>query len=153
MLLKFGSNRTTACKIRKTRKGRAELAPSFENTIEERVDLPHRTSTINTANTEVTPLHRRPTGMAATTALREALNKGISSGNLVDTKIILYSHRDSSGRICRPKALYASSHVLKTVSYFNDCEYTATLHTTRVTPRGTVFKYSLGPSQSLRPKT
>ncbi|KAF9650020.1 hypothetical protein BDM02DRAFT_3128017 [Thelephora ganbajun] len=58
--------------------------------------------------------------MAAATALREALNQGISSGNLVDTKIILYSHRDSSGRICRPKALYANSHILKTVPYFND---------------------------------
>ncbi|KAF9785408.1 hypothetical protein BJ322DRAFT_828220 [Thelephora terrestris] len=58
--------------------------------------------------------------MAATTALREALNEGISSGNFVDTKIILYSYRDSSGRVCRPKALYANSHVLKTVPYFND---------------------------------
>ncbi|KAF9642135.1 hypothetical protein BDM02DRAFT_3124819 [Thelephora ganbajun] len=58
--------------------------------------------------------------MAATTALRNALNQGISSGNLVDTKIILYSHRDSSGRVCCPKALYANSHVLRTVPYFND---------------------------------
>ncbi|KAF9645692.1 hypothetical protein BDM02DRAFT_471820 [Thelephora ganbajun] len=58
--------------------------------------------------------------MAATIALREALNQGISSGNLVDTKIILYSHRSSSGRIYRPKALYANSHVLKTVPYFSD---------------------------------
>jgi len=65
--------------------------------------------------------------MSATTALLEALNQGISSGNLVDTKIILYSHRDSSNRVCRPKALYANSHVLKTVPYFNDREYTATL--------------------------
>jgi hypothetical protein len=66
-------------------------------------------------------------------ALREALNQGISSGNLVDTKIILYSHRDSSGRVCRPKALYANSHVLKTVPYFNDRESTATLDTARRT--------------------
>jgi len=65
--------------------------------------------------------------MAATTALCETLNRGISSGNLVDTKIILYSHRDSSGRVCRPKALYASGHVLKTVPYFNDRESAATL--------------------------
>jgi hypothetical protein len=63
--------------------------------------------------------------MAATTALREALNEGISSGNLVDTKIILYSHRDSSGRICRPKALYANSHILKTVPYFDKRECAA----------------------------
>ncbi|KAF9785417.1 hypothetical protein BJ322DRAFT_829047 [Thelephora terrestris] len=58
--------------------------------------------------------------MAATTALREALNRGISSGGLVDTKIILYSHRDYSGRVRRPKALYTNSRVLKTVPYFND---------------------------------
>ncbi|KAF9785422.1 hypothetical protein BJ322DRAFT_829530 [Thelephora terrestris] len=58
--------------------------------------------------------------MAATTALREALNRGMCSGNLVDTKIILYSRRENSGRVSRPKALYASSHVLKTVPYFND---------------------------------
>lgn len=60
--------------------------------------------------------------MAATTVLREALNEGISSGNFIDTKIILYSHRDSSGRIYGPRALYANSHVLKTVCYFNDRE-------------------------------
>jgi hypothetical protein len=66
--------------------------------------------------------------MAATTALREALNEGISSGNFVDTKIILYSYRDSSGRVCRPKALYANSHVLKTVPYFNDRECTVTFN-------------------------
>ena len=65
--------------------------------------------------------------MAATTALREALNQGISSGSLVDTKVIVYSHIDSSGRVCRPKALYANSHVLKTVPYFNDRESAATL--------------------------
>ena len=60
--------------------------------------------------------------MAATTALRKALNKGISSGHFSDTKIVLYSRRDSSGRVYRLKALYANSHVLKTVPYFNDCE-------------------------------
>jgi len=69
--------------------------------------------------------------MATTIALREALNQGISSGNLVDTKIILYSHRDSSGRVCRPKALYTNSHILKTIPYFNDRESTATLSTTQ----------------------
>ena len=72
------------------------------------------------------------TDMAATTALCEALNEGISSGNLVDTKIILYSRRDSSGRISRPKALYANSHVLKTVPYFNDRERTSTLDITLI---------------------
>lgn len=58
--------------------------------------------------------------MSATTALCEALNQGISSGNFIDTKVILYSFRDSSSRVCRPKALYANSHVLKTVPYFKD---------------------------------
>jgi len=56
--------------------------------------------------------------MAATPALRNALNQGISSGNLVDTKIILFSRRKSSGGVCRPKALYANSNVLNTVPYF-----------------------------------
>jgi len=69
--------------------------------------------------------------MAATVALCEALNRGISSGNLIDTKIVLYSRRDTSGRVCRPRALYANSHVLKTVPYFNDRESTATLTTAR----------------------
>jgi hypothetical protein len=77
---------------------------------------------------EPCPIHmalgkrRSPRTMAATTALREALNQGISSGSLIDTKIILYSHRDPSGRICRPKPLYANSHVLKKVPYFKDRE-------------------------------
>jgi len=57
--------------------------------------------------------------MAATLPLCEALNESISSGQLEDTKIILYSRRDSSGTIYKPKALYASGHVLKTVPYFN----------------------------------
>ena len=70
--------------------------------------------------------------MAATTALREALNKGISSGKFVDTKIIVYSHRDPFGRVCWPKALYANSHVLKTVPYFDDSEYTTTLDIARI---------------------
>jgi len=58
--------------------------------------------------------------MAATLPLREALNESTSSGQLEDTKIILYSRRDSSGTICGPRALFTSSHVLKTVPYFND---------------------------------
>lgn len=65
---------------------------------------------------------KSPANPAATTAYREALNQAISSGNFVDTKIILYSSRDSSGRVCRPKGLYANSHVLKTVPYFDNCE-------------------------------
>jgi hypothetical protein len=64
--------------------------------------------------------------MAATEPLREALTQGISSGIFVDTKIILFSHRDSSPsrRVSRPKALYASSHVLKTIPKLKDSECT-----------------------------
>ena len=58
-----------------------------------------------------------------TLALREALNDAISSGRFVDTKIVLFSRRDSSGRVCKPKALYANSHVLKSVPYFKDREF------------------------------
>ena len=82
--------------------------------------------------------------MAATTALREALNQGISSGKFVDTKIIVYSHRDSFGRACRPKALYANSHVLKTVPYFNDREYTATPDIARTGPHTFVSEVLFG---------
>jgi len=82
--------------------------------------------------------------MAATTALREVLNQGISSGSLVDTKIILYSYRDSSGRVCRPRALYANSRVLKTVPYFDDRESTATLDTTCTEPHAIVLKVLFG---------
>ena len=82
--------------------------------------------------------------MATTVALREALNQGISSGNLVDTKIILYSHRDSSGQVCRPKALYTNSHILKTIPYFNDRASTATLGTTRIGSHNVVFKVLFG---------
>jgi len=82
--------------------------------------------------------------MAATTALREALNQGISSGSLIDTKIILYSYRDSSGRVCRPKALYTNSHVLRTVPHFDGGESTATLDTAYAEPHTIVFKVLFG---------
>jgi hypothetical protein len=86
-----------------------------------------------------------------TAALRGGLNQGISSGNLVDTKIILYSHRDSSGRVCRPKALYANSHALKTVPYFNDREPSATIDDIRAEPH--LSKSSSGTSQSPNQRT
>ena len=58
---------------------------------------------------------------ACTPPLREALNETISTGTgFADTKIVLFSRRDSSGIVCKPKALYASGHVLRTVPYFND---------------------------------
>jgi hypothetical protein len=63
--------------------------------------------------------------MAATLPFREALNKAIVSGTLVDTKIILFSRKDSSSRVYGPKSLYASSHVLKSIPYFNDRESVA----------------------------
>ena len=85
--------------------------------------------------------------MATTIALREALNLGISSGNFIDTKIILYSRRDSSGRVCRPRALYANSHVLKKVPHFQDCEDTAAFIILRE-PHVVVLKRSSGISQS-----
>ena len=77
------------------------------------------------------PFDTSPVNMVATTALREALNHGISSGNFVDTKIILYSSRDPSGRVRRPKALYANSHVLMTVPYFDIRESIVVLNVTR----------------------
>lgn len=58
-----------------------------------------------------------------TVPLQEALNGSISSGRFTDTKIILFSRRDSSGNIFKPKALYANSLVLKSVPYFSDCGF------------------------------
>src|SRR5258705_7937064 len=55
-----------------------------------------------------------------TLAFQEALNDSISSGRFVDTKIILFSRRDASGNVYKPKVLYANSHVLKSVPHFND---------------------------------
>lgn len=39
----------------------------------------------------------------------------------MDTKIYLFSRRNSAGDICKPRALYANSVVLKSVPYFDDC--------------------------------
>jgi hypothetical protein len=61
--------------------------------------------------------------MGITTALKQALHDAVSSGKFIDTQIILFSRRDGSGRICEPRALYANSHVLKSVPYFDDCEF------------------------------
>ena len=55
-------------------------------------------------------------------ASREALKDAISSGKFVDTKIVLFSRRDNAGRIYKPKSLYANSHVLRTVPYFENRE-------------------------------
>lgn len=58
-----------------------------------------------------------------TPPLRETLNDAISSGRFIDTKIVLFSRKDSLGRVCKPRALYANSHVLRSVQYFNDREF------------------------------
>jgi len=60
--------------------------------------------------------------MPATLSFREALNEGIASGTFVDTKIILFSRKNSTGRVYGPKTLYATSHVLKSITYFNHRE-------------------------------
>ena len=69
-----------------------------------------------------------------TTALEEALNDTISSGRFIDTKIVLFSRRDGAGRICKPRALYANSHVLKSVPYFKDREFLLHPSTTHNNP-------------------
>lgn len=58
--------------------------------------------------------------MAASAPLREVLSESISSGRFEDTKIILYTRRDSFGTVCGPRALYASSRVLRTIPHFDD---------------------------------
>ena len=67
------------------------------------------------------PTLRVPDSSLLTPALREALNTSITSGRFADSKIYLFSHRNAAGDICKPKALYANSTVLKSVPYFNDC--------------------------------
>ena len=58
--------------------------------------------------------------MTPEAALLEALNGSITSGRFVDTKIYLFSYRNSAGDVCKPKALYANSGVLRSVPYFDD---------------------------------
>ena len=58
--------------------------------------------------------------------------------------VSLPTHRDSSCRISRPKALYAISHVLKTIPYFNDREHTSTLGITPIGPHTIVLKVPFG---------
>lgn len=56
--------------------------------------------------------------MAATHSFREALSEGIGSGIFSDTKIILFSRKSRSRGVYGPKALYASSHVLRSIPHF-----------------------------------
>ena len=67
------------------------------------------------------PTPRIPNSLFLTPTLQEALNASITSGHFADTKVYLFSHRNAAGDICKPRALYANSIVLKSVPYFNDC--------------------------------
>ena len=90
--------------------------------------------------------------MAAALPLYGALNESTSSGRLEDTKIILYSRRDTSGAICKPRVLYANSHVLKTVPYFNDRKSPSTSLTrivNRITPFESFLELLQRPSQRI----
>ena len=82
--------------------------------------------------------------MAAAIALRKALNQGISSGGFIDTKIILCPRRDTHGRVCQPKPLYANSRVLKAIPYFNDRGYTAALGIVLAGPHTVSFEVLFG---------
>lgn len=88
------------------------------------------------------PSHHPLSHMPVTTALCEALNQGISSGNFIDTKIILYSRGGSSSRVYRPKALYANSHALGIIPYFKD-RGCLTAFDPLGGPHGIGLKYSL----------
>lgn len=68
-----------------------------------------------------------PDHMAATPPFRKALSEGIASGTLVDTKIIVFSRKNSLGGVYGPKALYANSHVLKSIPYFENREFPCAL--------------------------
>ena len=58
----------------------------------------------------------------APTLLQEALIASITSGHFADTKVYLFSYRNSAGDVCKPKVLYANSGVLSSVPYFADRE-------------------------------
>ena len=50
--------------------------------------------------------------------LHAALNDSITSGRFIDTKFYVFSRKNQSGRVGTPKALFANSHVLAAVPYF-----------------------------------
>ncbi|KAF9779444.1 hypothetical protein BJ322DRAFT_1167329 [Thelephora terrestris] len=52
--------------------------------------------------------------------LRSALTDAVVSGVFIDTKFYLFSRRSSSGKVCRPRPLYANSLSLKSVPYFDN---------------------------------
>lgn len=60
-------------------------------------------------------------------ALRSALSDSVTSGVFIDTKFYLFSRRNSSGKVCRPRPIYANSLTLESVPYFKDREYLVSL--------------------------
>lgn len=60
--------------------------------------------------------------MSLPQALEEALFESLSAGTFADVKFYAFSQRTTSGRVRRPKSLYANSHVLQTVPYFRSRE-------------------------------
>ena len=56
-------------------------------------------------------------------SLHCALSDSVASGVFVDTKFYLFSRRNSSGKVFRPRPLYVNSHILRSVQYFDDREY------------------------------
>lgn len=89
-----------------------------------------------------------------TLPLQEALNDAISSGRFIDTKVVLFSRRDVHGRVCKPKALYANSHVLRSVPYFEDCEFalhSSVLHGITPSQYSSANLPRRGPGISLKP--
>jgi len=55
--------------------------------------------------------------------LLDALTDSITSGTFIDTKLYVFSHRERSGRVSSPRALYCNSCVLNTVPYLSACGY------------------------------
>ena len=60
------------------------------------------------------------------------LDQGMSSGNLANTKITPYLHRDSSGLVCQPKVLYVNSRVPESVPHSHDRGFPITFSPTRI---------------------
>jgi hypothetical protein len=69
--------------------------------------------------TSPTPNHHN---MDTPQILLDALNKSITSGKFVDTKIYVFSRREASGRVSSPQSLYCNGHVLNTIPYFSTRE-------------------------------
>jgi len=62
---------------------------------------------------------RTTTGMDPPQFLLDALTDSITSGTFIDTKLYVFSHRERSGRVGSPRALYCNSRVLNTIPYLS----------------------------------